>query len=212
MSELAERERLVKRGWATPGSGHDLLVGILKIALPAAVGVLLAYLALAPLTKGQERSFLLDKHKVAVAGERMRVQSAQYRGVDGSGRPFTLEAAQAVQISSANPVVDIRTMSAEIALDEGPARLEAERARYDMERETVEVAGPILFTAADGYRIETRDVGVDLGTRTMTSRGAVDGRMPLGRFSAGRMEANLPERRVVLSGRARLHIVQGGLR
>ena len=31
-------------------------------------------------------------------------------------------------------------------------------------------------------------------------------------FSAGQLHANLPDRTVVLSGRARLHIVQGGLR
>lgn len=212
MSELADRERVVKRGWAAPGGAHDLLVGILKIVLPATVGVLLAYLALAPLTKGQERSFLLDKHKVDVAGERMRVQDAQYRGVDGAGRPFLLNAEQAVQVTSADPVVDIRTMAAQIELQDGPARLQADRARYDMEANNVDVVGPILFTAADGYRIETRDVAVDLDARSMASRGPVDGRMPLGRFSAGRLEADLPSRTVVLSGRARLHIVQGALR
>jgi lipopolysaccharide export system protein LptC len=36
--------------------------------------------------------------------------------------------------------------------------------------------------------------------------------MPLGRFTAQEMSADLPSRRVVLSGRARLHIVQGALR
>ena len=36
--------------------------------------------------------------------------------------------------------------------------------------------------------------------------------MPLGRFTAGGMTVDLPERRVVLTGRARLHIVQGALR
>ena len=35
--------------------------------------------------------------------------------------------------------------------------------------------------------------------------------MPLGRFVAGRLEVDLPERRVTLSDRARIHIVQGGL-
>ena len=36
--------------------------------------------------------------------------------------------------------------------------------------------------------------------------------MPLGTFTAGRLQVNLPNRTVVLTGRARLHIVQGGLR
>ena len=212
MSELAERERLFKRGWAAPGGAHDHLIRFLKIALPAAIGVVLAFLAFAPLEEKQEVSFVLDKNKVDQAEERMRVQSAQYRGQDGLGRPFVLNAGAALQASSAEPIVHIRDMSAEILLDQGPARLEALRARYNMETDQVDVMGPILFTAADGYRLATRDVRVDLRGQALSSRGAVEGQMPLGRFSAGSLQANLPERRIVLADRARLHIVQRGLR
>ena len=67
MSELADRERLIKRDWAAPGGFHDNLMRLLKIVLPAAVGVLLAYLFLSPLQKSREISFLLDKNKVDVA-------------------------------------------------------------------------------------------------------------------------------------------------
>jgi lipopolysaccharide export system protein LptC len=212
MSELAERERLVKRSWAAPGGFHDGLVRSLKLALPAAIGVLLAYLLLSPLSKEKEISFLLDKDKVDVARERLKVQSAQYRGVDNQGRPFTLDAAKAVQATSAEPVVEISGMSARIELDEGPATLTAGRGRYDMEAQKVDVLGPILFAAADGYRLETRDVTVDLNRQSLAGERGVEGRMPLGRFVADRMAVDLPGRRVVLTGRARLHIVQGGLR
>jgi lipopolysaccharide export system protein LptC len=211
MSEAALPAR-GRNSWAKPGSFHDWLVGFLKIALPAAVGVLLAYLALAPLSKGPEISFLLDKNKVEVANERMRVQSAQYRGQDSFGRPFLISARQAVQASSQDPTVQIRDMAAQLGLDSGPARITSNQARYDMARQQVDVAGPILVTAADGYRLETRDVLVDLNHRSLASRGRVDGRMPLGRFSADRFRADLGTRTVVLDGRARLHIVQGGVR
>lgn len=212
MSEAAVRERLRKQGWAAPGGVHDALMRLLKLTLPALIGMLLAYLALAPLRKGPEISFILDKTKVAFAKERMRVQSARYRGQDNKGRPFTIDAASAVQATSKDPIVDILDMSAGIQLDRGPATMRAEKARYDMEAEKVDVIGPILFTAADGYRLQTRDVAVDLNARTLRSRGPVDGRMPLGRFSADRMTADLPSRDVKLEGRARLHIVQGGIR
>jgi lipopolysaccharide export system protein LptC len=209
MSELAERDRVVKRVWAAPGGAHDHLIKVMKIALPAAIGVVLAFLAFAPLEEKQEVSFLLDKNKVEHAEERMRVEAAQYRGQDSLGRPFVLNARSALQQSSSVPVVDISGMTAEILLDEGPARIAAGRARYNMVEEKVGVLGPILVTAADGYSIGTRDVTVDLRAHTLASSGRVDGRMPLGRFSADRLEVNLPERRAVLIGRARLHIVQG---
>ncbi len=212
MSEAALRDRVRKQGWAAPGGLHDSLVRLLKIFLPTAIGVLLAYLALAPRQKGRDVSFILDKNKVDVAKERMRVQAARYRGQDDEGRPFTIDASSAVQATSQDPIVEILGMSAELGLASGPATLRAERGRYDMEAQKVDVIGPILLTAADGYRLETRDVLVDFNEKGLASRGPVDGTMPLGRFSADKLEANLPERRVVLSGRARLHIKQGGLR
>ena len=212
MSELADSGRVQKRSWAAPGGVHDYIVRFLKLLLPALIGVLMAYLALSPLTKSREISFILDKSKVEVAKERMRVQSAQYRGQDNLGRAFILNADSAVQVTSSDPIVDIAGMAAEIRLTDGPASLKADKARYDMDAETVHVIGPILFAAADGYRLQTRDVAVDLNSRTMASNGRVDGLMPLGSFSADRISANLPDRRVVLTGRARLHIVQGGLR
>jgi len=212
MSEQGDRERRQKRGWAAPGGSHDKFIRILKLALPALIGVVLAFLAFSPLEDKQEVSFLLDKNKVDTAEERLKVTSAQYRGQDNDGRPFLLSARSALQATSATQVVEISDMSAQILLDNGPARLQAGRARYNMENDNVDVVGPILFSAANGYRMRTHDVNVDLRAGTLRSRGAVEGVMPLGRFSAGRLEANLPDRTVVLTGRARLHIAQGGIR
>jgi lipopolysaccharide export system protein LptC len=212
MSELAARDRVRKQSWAAPGSAHDVLMSALKLLLPALIGILLAYLAMAPLTRTQDISFILDKNKVALAKERMRVQAAQYRGQDAKGRAFRIAAQSAVQSTSRDPIVDIRGMSAEIQLDEGPATLHADRGRYNIETEKVAIVGPILFAASDGYRLETRDVVADLNQRTMQSRTKVEGRMPLGNFSANQLDADLNSREVTLTGNARLHIIQGALR
>lgn len=211
MSELANQERRVKRRWARPGSSHDRMVKLLKFGLPALVGIILAFLALVPLEDRKEVSFLLDKNKVERARERLKVELAQYRGQDELGRPFVLEARSAVQPSSADPVVQVADMSARLQLEEGPAQITADRARFNMNDNKVAVAGPVQFQAADGYRLNTRDVNIDLRDRSLASEGRVDGRMPLGTFTADRMSADLPERRVVLEGRARLHINQGVL-
>jgi lipopolysaccharide export system protein LptC len=184
----------------------------MKVLLPAAVGALLAYLLLSPLSRKAEISFLLDKNKVDVARERLKVQSAQYRGTDDKGRPFVIDTESAVQPTSSKPIVDINGMAARILLAEGQAVLRADRGRYDMETQKVDVVGPILFTTTDGYRLETKDVALDLHNQTMASGNGVEGRMPLGRFTAQRMSVDLHDRRVSLSGRARLHIEQGSLR
>lgn len=212
MSELAERVRTERQRWAAAGGSHDRVIGTARIVLPLAIGALVAILAVAPLTVGRDISFVLAKDRVQVARERMRVSSAVYRGEDAKGQPFSIRAGSAVQLTSRDPVVRMSDLSAQIALTDGPAKIGAARGRYDMRTERVAVDGPVVFTAADGYRMETRDVAVDLKTRKVASGGAVDGKMPLGTFTANRLTADLNSRVVVLDGRARLHIVQGQAR
>ena len=211
MSQLAEQDRRTKRRWAKPGSSHDRLIRLLKFGLPLLIGLILAFLALMPLEERKDVSFLLDKNKVEKANERLKIENAQYRGQDEAGRPFTLDTRYAVQASSAIPVLEVMGMQAQLLLDDGPASLVAQRARYNMDNAQVGVLGPVEFRAADGYQLNTSDVVIDLRDRSLQSRGAVQGRIPLGTFSAQRMAVDLPERKVVLEGRARLHIVQGGL-
>jgi lipopolysaccharide export system protein LptC len=208
MSELADRARNRRQLGAAPGSSHDRLVRTARIVLPLAILLLVALLAAAPLTMGRDISFVLAKDRVEVARERMRVSRATYRGEDGKGQPFQLSAASAVQTTSADPVVRLDTLSARIALDDGPATIDAPKGRYDMSSERVGIDGPVVFRGSDGYRVATRDVAIDLKTRRFASGSAVDGEGPLGTFSANRLSGDLNKRTVILDGRARLHIVQ----
>src|SRR3546814_13005672 len=79
-------------------------------------------------------SFILDKNKVDVARQRMKLQSAVYRGEDSKGRPFVLAAGSAVQRSSAEPLVQLDDLAAGIQLSDGPAQIAAPGGRYNMDR------------------------------------------------------------------------------
>lgn len=207
---MPEAARLLtpRQRWAKPGGRHDWMVRAARILLPSSVGVLGAVLILAPLSARGDISFVLAKDSVAMARERLRITSATYRGEDGKGQPFVLRAGSAVQISSLDPVVRLGDLSASIALDDGPATLDARAGRYDMDRETIMIDGPIRFAAADGFQLETRDVAVGLKTRKLASGGPVSGRLPIGTFTANQITADLATRSVVLEGRVRLHITQ----
>lgn len=206
VSDIADQARSDRRRWAAPGGSHDRVVRGALVVLPMGIGVLAAFLVMAPLFMGGDVSFLLDKNKVEVASERMRTTQAAYRGADSKGRAFALTAGSAVQRSSAEPVVQLNDLAAGIRLDDGPARFRGERGRYDIEREQVTVDGPIEVRAADGYALDTRDVTVDLKTRRLQSAGPVDGTSPMGTFSGDRMSADLESRVVRLEGNARLRV------
>ncbi len=212
MSEAAIRERHNKQRWAEPGSTHDRIVRWSKIILPSAVGVLLAILAVAPLDKSGDVSFILDKNKAEQAPERMRVEAARYIGIDNKGQKFEITAQRAIQRSSDVPIVDIEGMFARLGLAQGPLVIAASNGRYDLDQQKVDINGPVRVVGPDGYRLETRDVGVDLKQRQLVSSGPVTGQMRLGQFQARRLRADLGERKVVLDGGARLKIVQGAVR
>lgn len=212
MSEIADRFRGRRQIWAAPGGSHDRLIGFLGWLLPSGIGVLAAFLAIAPLAMRGDISFVLAKDKVEIAKERMRVTHATYRGEDTKGQPFTLTAGSAVQKTSRDPVVNLSQLAASIKLPDGPATFKADQGRYDMSRETVAVDGPVHFTAADGYQLETSNVAVDLKSRQVTSTGAVQGKMRLGTFQANQLRADLQSRTVTLDGRVRMRIVQGGVK
>ena len=209
MSEIAVTARSARRQWAAPGSSHDRLIALLQFALPIGIGVLAAFLVMAPLFMRGDASFVLDKNKVAIARERMRSTAARYTGEDSKGQTFQLTAGSAVQKSSAEPVVQLRSLAAGIQLEDGPARLTAPSGRYDMDKEEVDVNGPIRFTAADGYQLGTSSATIDLKDRKLRSGGAVSGSTPMGTFSGNQLSADLNARTVRIDGNARLRIVPG---
>lgn len=209
MSDVAALARSQRRVWAAPGSSHDGLIRWTQRVLPVAIGVLLAFLVVAPLTTGGDVSFVLDKNQVEVARERMRVQSAVYRGEDDKGQPFALRAGSAVQKSSAEPIVQLHTLSAQIGLKDGPAMLRADHGRYDIDRQQVTIDTPVQFRSANGYRLDASAATMDLKTRQLQSSGRVSGTVPQGTFSADRMSADLENHIVRLEGNTHLRIQPG---
>jgi lipopolysaccharide export system protein LptC len=210
--DTAVRPQGRKHRWAVPGSAHDRLVRWSKILLPIAVGVLIMVLALAPLGKKSDVSFILDKKKVQSAQESMRVEQARYVGTDEKGQTFTIIANRAIQPSSDVPVVDIRGMFARLNMQQGPLLVRANQGRYNLDTQTVHVDGPVKVVGGDGYRLATRDVAVDLKHKRLASEGPVSGAMRLGQFQAGQLHADLGARTVVLDHGARLKILQGAVR
>ena len=212
MTAEATRERQIKQTWATPGSAHDRLIRWSKVLLPSAVGVVVAFLAFAPLERKGDVSFILDKKKVESAQERMRAEQARYVGSDNKGQQFVVTANNALQRSSDVPIVDIHGMHAQIAQPQGPLNMTANQARYNLDTQRMAVDGPVQVAGGDGYRLATSNVLVDLKEQQLASQGPVSGQMRLGQFQAKQMKADLRARTVVLEGGGRLKIVQGAVR
>ena len=207
----AREKRRGRERQAAPGGFHDRLIKILAVALPMATGAIVAFLVIAPFSPRSEVSFILDRDKVEQVDERLRIDNATYRGSDNKGRPFSLTAKEAVQRSSAEGVVRLDEVIARILLSEGPARIAAEGGAYDIEEERLDVQGPVMVRAADGYNLTARGVSVDLREQVLVGSEGVSGAVPAGTFSADSLRVDLDSRTITLDGNARLRMVPGAL-
>ena len=212
MTILADTIRSKRQAFAAPGGSHDRLVRILARGLPIGIGAVAAVMLLAPLSPRDQISFLLDRNKVAVTTERLRVNQALYRGSDNQGRPFMVSAGQAAQTSATDPTVRMDRLVARMQMREGPAQLSADHGDYDIRSDTMTVPGAVDFRTSDGYHLITGGLTIDLKRRFAQGHGGVVGAIPAGNFSADRMEANLAERTVALDGHAHLRMQPGKLR
>lgn len=212
MSQEAIQIRNRRQHFAAPGGSHDRLVGFLAKALPALIGLVAAVMILVPLSPRGEISFLLDRNKVAVTTDRIKLQDAAYMGQDDQGRDFKVTAGTAVQKSAETPIVEMLDLAANMRLQDGPAQIKAPRGAYNYDTETIDVAGPVQFSAPDGYRMSTSKVAVDLKQKVAVASGGVEGAVTTGTFKADSMKADLENRTVTLEGNARLQMTPGKLR
>jgi lipopolysaccharide export system protein LptC len=209
MTAQADQIRDRRRAFAAPGGSLDRMVRWLAVGLPALVGVIAALMIVTPLSPRGEVSFLLDRNRVSIAEDRLRLDNAVYRGADAQGRPFSVSAGEAVQHSVEQPVVRMRDLIARMLLQEGPAVLTADLGRYNYNTERILVDSQVRLTAADGYRMTASGVAVNLADKTLVGSGGVEGATPAGTFSANSLRADLDARTVTLEGNARLRMIPG---
>ncbi len=212
MTLQADQMRTRRQLFAAPGGSHDRTVRWLSVLLPGLIGALLAVMVLTPLSPRGEISFLLDRNKVAMLADRLRVVSAMYRGQDDEGRNFSVTAGSAVQHSAKVDIVQMRDVTARVMLSNGPAILTTNAGGYDFGRQVIDVTGPVNFESADGYRMVTQGASIDMNRKAMVSNGRVEGRIPAGTFSADRIFADLDKRTVTLDGNARLRMEPGKMK
>lgn len=208
MSVKADIMRNKRQVSAAPGSAHDKLISLLNILIPAFIGTIVAFLAFSPFINNSEVSFLLDKNKIDIANARMLVTEAQYRGEDDEKRPFSIKAGSAIQRTAQTPLVQLEDMSARLLFSDGPALLTANKGVYNIDRKSLIINGPMQFETANGFRMSTRDVRMNMIDKNLESHGEVTGRLPGGTFSANKMTADLDSHIVTLKGQARLHMFQ----
>lgn len=195
-------------GARPPGGAWDRFVHIMRDALPVAAIAVLATIIGYPLLNPRALTFVLAKDRVSSSPERLLMEEPRYRGVDANGRPFELRATSALQQSSKTPLLALMNPSASLETAGGPMTVSGSMGSYDLNAQTVQAKGAVHFTAPGGYAVTASDIRADVSSQHVSGGNRIEGRGPLGRFRAERFELALKSDRLILSGSAKLHIVQ----
>jgi lipopolysaccharide export system protein LptC len=97
-------------------------------------------------------------------------------------------------------------------MQDGPAQLSAPLGLFHYDSNRIDIHGPVVFTANGGYRFMTSNITIDLRANHASGTGGVSGAVPSGTFSAARIDVDLNERTVSLTGGARLQMQPGQLK
>jgi lipopolysaccharide export system protein LptC len=97
-------------------------------------------------------------------------------------------------------------------MSDGLAELRAPDGAFHYDSNRVDVHGPLQFRSQSGYSFSTSDVSIDLKQQHATGAGGISGETPSGTFSASRIDVDLDERTVTLTGGARLRMQPGKAR
>ncbi|MEG9862570.1 MAG: LPS export ABC transporter periplasmic protein LptC [Parvularculales bacterium] len=130
------------------------------------------------------------------------------RGVDSEGRPYVIEAESAARATDDSDSIIFHNLEASLGdkTSENTAdmALEAGKGLFDTENNHLELSSPVVARSAQGYKMETDAVFVDLAAGVLESSGVVSATGPLGTLSANTMTVR--DRGAILSFRDNIRV------
>lgn len=186
-------------------TAYDRYVAAMRIGLIAAAVLLTVLLALWPLLREGESSFVLNEETMRSAAEKIQILRPRYEGTDSLNRLFAITAERAEQSSPDDPTVLLESIAARMELGEGrSATATADDGVYDTDREVLQVPESMHLTTSDGYRLDAQEATVDLVNKMIVSDRPVEGEGPLGHIKANRFTIDIDARKAVFEGDVRM--------
>lgn len=168
---------------ASGNARRRLFVALAKRLLPLVAVGLLALVALWPEFSSQLKQGRFSYHVGTSAPEGGALTDARYRGVDQQGRPFTVTAAVARQVSPGR--TDLTDPKGDITLgSDGWMMVQARKGVYMQESSRLDLSGDVTLYRDDGTTLTTDAVAVDLRAGAASSGGQVHVEGPFGTLDA----------------------------
>lgn len=169
---------------------HSRMVRILRIAVPAAVGIAMALVIfVAFFNKFRVNIPKIEINNLAVSGTKITMVSPHLSGYSTDDhRPYELWAKTAVQDVTDPDKVELNTLKAKVLMqDQSTVTLDAITGFLDNKQQTVDLHKDIHLVTSGGYEAWLSHAFVDMAKGTVDSQEHVDVKLTNGTLSADQL-------------------------
>jgi lipopolysaccharide export system protein LptC len=171
---------------------HSRMVRILRVAVPAAVGLSMATIILVSLYN-PFRMLLpklpLDMGNLVVSGTKITMESPHLSGYTATDRrPYEVWAKTATQDVTDPDHLELRTLRAKVLNeDQTTVTLDAREGLMDTKNQLLDLHHDIFLQTSTGYEARLEQAFVDMGKGTVSSDDHVDVKLTNGTLSSDRL-------------------------
>jgi len=166
---------------------HSRMVRVLRIAVPAAVGLAMAsVIGISLFNPFRMPIPKFDLSNLVVSGTKITMESPHLSGYSGEDRrPYELWAKTAIQDATDPDHVELDTLRAKVLNeDQSTVTLDARTGFLDNKQQTLDLHKDIHLVTSSGYEAWLNHAFVDMGKSTVDSEEHVDVKLTNGTLSA----------------------------
>lgn len=170
---------------------HSRMVRVLRVAVPAAVGIAMAVVVGASIFNPFRLlmpKLPLDVGSVVVSGTKITMESPHLAGYTPDRRPYDVRAKTATQDVTDPDHVELRTVRGKLLMeDRSTVTLDARTGMFDNKQQTLDLRKDIFLKTSTGTEARLTQAFIDLAKGTVDSDEHVDVTMTNGTVSSDRL-------------------------
>jgi lipopolysaccharide export system protein LptC len=169
---------------------HSRLVRILRVAVPAAVGLAMAMVVGISLFNPFHMEIKTDNlsGNLVVSGRKITMETPHLTGFTPDQRPYDLVAKTATQDLTDPDHVELNTVRAKVLMQDGSTTtLDALTGLFDTKQQQIDLYKDILLTTSTGYQARLNSAHADMAKGTVSSDEHVDVKLTNGTLTADRL-------------------------
>ena len=169
---------------------HSRLVRVLRVAVPAAVGLAMAAILFVSLYNPFRIAIDTPnlQGNMVVSGSKITMETPHLTGFTPDQRPYDLVAKTATQDLTDPDHVELHTLRAKVLMeDHSTVTLDALTGLFDTKQQVLDLHKDIVMTTSTGYQARLNSAHADMGKGTVSSDEHVDVTLTNGTLTSDRL-------------------------